>query len=119
MMLEGNVTHCKFPQRMSTAGSYRLACLRALPHNAWARGLELDAVSPHVTRGTPQRAASLFHGLDDGFHVREVLVERTAAPRRESVDRPRHAPRERFLAGHVVGLFQLPGVYAEVSVCRL
>src|ERR1041385_7332723 len=57
--------------------------------------------------------------LDDGFHVREVLLERAASRGRQAKLGPRHPPFESLVADDVVGLFELAGVDAQIAVGRL
>ena len=51
--------------------------------------------------------------------MREVLLERAAAGGGEAVFGPRHAARERLLAGDVLRVFELAGVDAQVAVGRV
>ena len=57
-------------------------------------------------------------GLDDRVHVREVLVERTAAGGSEAIFGSRHAAVERLVAVDIAGLFELSRVDAEIAVRR-
>src|SRR5260370_42713287 len=64
----------------------------------------------------PPRFSGVPRGMDDGFHVIEVALERPLAGGRQAVLGLRQAADERLVALDVAGLFELARVYAEVAV---
>jgi pimeloyl-ACP methyl ester carboxylesterase len=70
-------------------------------------------------RRTPARPGSVPHGLDERFHVGQVLLERAPAGGGEAVFGARHPSLERLVDGDVLRVLELPGMHAQVAIRRL
>ena len=77
-----------------------------------------DHMHPDLTIWPPRSAASALASdvLDEGFHVREIFLERAAAGGRQAVFGAREPSRERFLDGDVLRVFEFSGMDAQVAV---
>src|ERR1035441_3343742 len=66
--------------------------------------------------GIKKDRSAIAHGLDEGFHVVQVALQRLPPGRGEAIFGSGHPALEGFGAGYVGGFLQLARVHAEVAV---
>src|SRR2546428_3057741 len=85
-----------------------------------AIALTYDALQRWIQQSTvTNRQSSISHSFENGFHVRDVLLEGAAAGRGQAILGPRHPPLERLVAGNVLSVLELARVDAQVAIGRL